>query len=526
MSFDTSTYSEPFWAKSADFVRGRDPLGIQNSSISVYSLLLPGMTNLTLRLRYYGFYLWLIEEYFKLPTTNDFRKSVRGQYNFIRRAELILSYFMVNKFPTEQSVVGSDFANKNFSQLTTQSYYDLALGADKLLTTIKGSVYWDYTSGAFGQYYVGSLMALQLVDSRTEGYFGHTEKGLKLSKVYSESITNDEAKTLFIKRIIEGKLYAEDIDVLMDFSLSKNIYNSSEEDFYIQMLLDNDGEKNKKATGELPQQRKETVILFLQFLSENKDPNSWKNLPIALYSAYQHNSNKNTNEAKLGWYYYYLNELVHFSLEAIFWGMLTEMERKSQTIQTFIENIAQSVTDNEFENVSVSEVISKTTNFEEEAQAYIDNINKEVRNKESISCISEGIFFLLKLYKDTKLDIESLEQYASDFTLFDKNGNALAIFNKYITANSALKFSDFVKNTIRSLINEHTAIAYRKMGNGEKNLLKFIIEDNYLVHIETMKPNFTSPRLRTLYNFSIDLGLISKDGVLSEKANQLISENT
>jgi hypothetical protein len=64
------------------------------------------------------------------------------------------------------------------------------------------------------------------------------------------------------------------------------------------------------------------------------------------------------------------------------------------------------------------------------------------------------------------------------------------------------------------------------MGNGEKNLLKFIIEDNYLVHIETMKPNFTSPRLRTLYNFSIDLGLISKDGVLSEKANQLISENT
>ena len=27
------------------------------------------------------------------------------------------------------------------------------------------------------------------------------------------------------------------------------------------------------------------------------------------------------------------------------------------------------------------------------------------------------------------------------------------------------------------------------MGNGEKNLLKFVVEDNYLVHIETMRPN-------------------------------------
>jgi hypothetical protein len=532
MSYDISTHFEPFWAKSGDFVRGRDPLGIQNSSISVYSLLLPGMTNLTLRLRYYGFYLWLLDEYHKLPSTSDFKKNVRGQYNFIRRAELLLSYFMVNKFPTEQSVVGSDFANKNSSQLPIQSYYDIALGADKLSATIKGSVYWDYTSGAFGQYYVGSLMALQLVDSKTGGYFERTEKGLKLANAYSESIINSDAKNLFLKRINEGKLYAEDIDLLMDFSLNKDINTSTEEDFYFSMLLDNDGEKNKKTTGELPIQRKETMILFLEFLSANKDPNAWKNLPITLYSAYQHSSNQTVNEAQLGWYYYYLNELVHYSLEAIFWGMLTEMERKSQTIQTFIEYMAQSVTEHkqdnieELENLSVSDVISEITKFKEKTHEYIDNIDKDVRNKESISGIAEGIFFLLKLYNDSKLTIGSLEQYATDYALFDKNGNALAVFKKYIIANNAAKFPDFVKNIIRSLINEHTAIAYRKMGNGEKNLLKFIIEDNYLVHIETMKPNFTSPRLRTLYNFSIDLGLITKEGTLSEKANQLITENT
>ena len=117
MPFDTATYSEPFWAKSADFVRGRDPLGIQNSSIAVYSLLLPGMTNLTLRMRYYGFYLWLLDQYHHLPPNSPFKQDLTGQYNFIRRAELIVSYVMVNKFPEEQSVIGSDFAFRNIAPM-------------------------------------------------------------------------------------------------------------------------------------------------------------------------------------------------------------------------------------------------------------------------------------------------------------------------------------------------------------------------------------------------------------------------
>lgn len=68
------------------------------------------------------------------------------------------------------------------------------------------------------------------------------------------------------------------------------------------------------------------------------------------------------------------------------------------------------------------------------------------------------------------------------------------------------------------------SIAYYKMGNGEKNLLKFLIEDNYLVHIETMNPNFTNPRLKTLFNFMVDLRVIDKDGNILERGEELLSE--
>ena len=63
----------------------------------------------------------------------------------------------------------------------------------------------------------------------------------------------------------------------------------------------------------------------------------------------------------------------------------------------------------------------------------------------------------------------------------------------------------------------HINTAYRKMGNGESNLLKFIIEDNQIGHIQTMEPRHTSPRLRTLSNFMKDLHLVDSE-------NQLTSE--
>ena len=63
--YNIESYKNPFWAENSGFMTGRDALGIQNSSIATYSRLLPGLTNLTLRLRYYGFYLWLLKTYEK-----------------------------------------------------------------------------------------------------------------------------------------------------------------------------------------------------------------------------------------------------------------------------------------------------------------------------------------------------------------------------------------------------------------------------------------------------------------------------
>ena len=52
--YKQSDITTPFWATNDGFKGGRDPMGIQNSSVATYSRLLPGMTNLTGHIRYYS----------------------------------------------------------------------------------------------------------------------------------------------------------------------------------------------------------------------------------------------------------------------------------------------------------------------------------------------------------------------------------------------------------------------------------------------------------------------------------------
>ena len=91
MTYKSEEIIIPFWAENKGFMTGRDALGVQNSSITVYGRLLPGMTNLTQRLRYYSFYCWLLSEYDKIDP-KSVKKDFKNQYNFIRRAELIIAY--------------------------------------------------------------------------------------------------------------------------------------------------------------------------------------------------------------------------------------------------------------------------------------------------------------------------------------------------------------------------------------------------------------------------------------------------
>lgn len=56
---------ETVWLKPPQQIGGLDHLGIQAPCIQIYSQLLPGITNVTDRARYYSFYPWLLSQFEK-----------------------------------------------------------------------------------------------------------------------------------------------------------------------------------------------------------------------------------------------------------------------------------------------------------------------------------------------------------------------------------------------------------------------------------------------------------------------------
>lgn len=525
--FDTESYQDPFWAKSGEFKRGRDPLGVQNSSISVYSRLLPGMTNLTLRLRYYGYYLWLLNQYANLPEKSPFKENVTGQYTFIRRGELILAFIMGIKHPEELSVIGSNYISKNGDKFKEKGFVDIGMGADKINASKENNVYWDYSSGGLGQYYIGSLVGLGLVVVKNS-FFTCTEKGESLATIYDQELTND-SKGLLLNCISKGELLVSDIDTLQSFALNKEINTTPEGKFYIDMLLNNDGANFTDVTGNIPSQRKQTLAMFLSVIQKSKEEKEWRDLPKLNYQEIL-STGKNYTEAHVGWYYYYLNELCHHSLETVFWGLLYEMDGNTYTMNHLIDKITKAVL-KDFEkeyklnpNQTLEELLAEIKEGEFDTFKQIDDIPDIVKNEENIKGIATAIIAFLCLYNENVSHLDKLSQYATNHYLNLKRGNSLQLFQKYIETRKELNIKSFIEKLISVLLNDHIAIAYSKMGNGTKNLLKFIVEDNLLIHIETMKPNFTNPRLRTVFNFLRDLNLIEANGEININGKELLDK--
>jgi len=315
--YKQSDITSPFWASNDGFKGGRDPMGIQNSSVATYSRLLPGMTNLTGHIRYYSLYCWLLNEYDKLETEGQ---TEIHQYNFVRRAELAMALIMKNQ--NIGSVVGALFVSQERYNLIEEGLYDLADGGDY----DSEDKYWTYQTGAFGQYYLGSLIYYELVKIE-EGRFYLRDKGKALASAFRKSVDKD-ARDLFVDCIVEGSLAEDKIEELLPLCLNRIEVNSAEWAFLNHLFTKQDDDGSSL--------RRETVLLMLKDIESG----------IAVDDFVEHrflNADKDDEyDASFGWYFYYLCETFHYCIESIFCFILNELrDLHNPSTKVLVEDIKE-----------------------------------------------------------------------------------------------------------------------------------------------------------------------------------------
>lgn len=497
--YKVTNVTDVYWASNEGFKAGRDPLGIQNSSISTYGVILPGLTNLTGHIRYYSLYCWLLNEYDELDKHN--KTEGIHQYNFLRRAELIMAFIM--KDQNVRSVVGANYVNYQKYELTEDGYYDIESGADYGTE----NKYWSYKSGAFGQYYLGSLIFYDLVKIENNRFY-LLEKGKEIAQAFKDSVT-DKVRSLFLECIVGGALTNEEIVVLKPIGLNKIETGSAEWKKLNELLTKEDSNGSSL--------RRDTILHMLQDLGSNGiTVNDFVEYRFKHYTG-------NEDESSFAWYFYYLCEALHYSIETIFCMILQQIDdNHNPYYNVLIDTILEDVLTNLKDEKQYDSIEEWKKNCNEDVDIMLEEVKTNIKNKDYICASAKAFALLLRLHNVFMANKESFLAFETKYGLVYQNGILSSCIHRYVGKHTHLSIEKYIATIVRQIMNEHTIVAIGKMGGGNADLRKFIFEEGRIALVEIRYPNQTNPRIESLYNFLIDMNYI-ENGTITTLAKEFIS---
>lgn len=518
-------YHSAIWGAHHKFITGLDPLGLQNTSEALYTRLLPGITNLTNRIRYYGFYCWLLDQY----AHQERDTNPKSQYRYIRRAEFTLALLMQHENEGYTQVTGSRSAYQ-FIQSSDSGTYDFSQKTDDHKAS---GTYWKFPSGAFGQYYLGAMRNMGLVTRNKHDNFiatqaeeGREISGVQMAEAFALSIS-DDASRLFIQTIKKGQLREQDVKVLYQaFGLDHIPPVSEEAQLYEQLLLQPD--QLRWATDLQAEQqtyfRRNTIQSILQ-IRATEGPTEQNPLPNLQQHAYRSKESEEAPHQQL-WYFYELNELWQYAMGTIFWFLLCRLEQEVYPVPC-----------NAWLALQVREMISTgEAGVEEQLGALVQRQHQDeytclativtaVNGRQPLSAAWSAFELLLVLYRENQGHLPTLRKLGQQYQVFRSRRTSVVDFITRLENSQDQEVSDFLKDLLRQhLIHRHLFVAYRKAGNGSQSTQKLILEENHLRHVQTFPPRFTSPRLGVLHRIMQDLGWIDEHYGITPQGQALLNK--
>jgi hypothetical protein len=514
----------PFLGDRLSFIRGLDPLGLQNTSEATYTLLLPGLSNVTGRIRYYSFYCWLLDEYANQVGNTD----PRMQRKFIRKAEYIIALVSQLLEGDHTSIPGSDYATDDM-QRNADGVFDLESATYKPDGSTR-ETYWNYSGGAFGQYYVGALQAINIVSERenNSGIFVRTTSnpnndfvsGEAIAKAFDSNVQPLD-KRLFLASIAKGSITQKNLRQLLNsFDLTRVPEETEEQRLLIALLHQKD---LPLLIEEDPMTfRKSTINHMLKFI----EVNDTEITDIRAFVDHCYDIKEVEDQSLKGWYYYQLNEYWHYSNTAIFNGVLdylhTQAGPQFMPLPALIDEVCEktlTVLKDEKWIRSGNSTIEETINKLSLASEY------ELFNRIDFSSpennIAYSLLLIFKLYRTNKLQLPELKEYAKVHQI-ERDGDSVSYFLKF-DASLKLSVNNFLLDYLYSrIIYRHQLVALKKIGGGVSSTQKFILEDQHIRFIMNFDPGFTGPRLGRLFGFLRDLNVISEQGNLTKHGLSLM----
>ena len=497
----------PFLSTKLNYITGQDPMGMLNIGEQVFTMLLPGLNNITERIRYYSFYCWFFGWYAK----DNGSKNPKELNKYIRRAEYLLALIAAKS--NASGIAGITEATKNYNE--TAGSFSLSEGTGEQKDNFEHT-YWKNSRGVFGTNYVNSLKLIGLIrdqEKDTKLYIRTAFKkenvvtGKDLEKAFKENL-KPNAENTFIKAIKDGSVSQQELTLLQDsFNMKVVPMPSEENNLLLQMLIGFDLPLSDTPTFF----RKHTSQLYLQLLQEKKAKLSEQE--FVMYAYQQQGLLKNAeNETLTAWYYYQLSQYWHIVNTGCLKHVLNALQEKSDG-SWYIEKLLINEVSNEvLESLSLNFNTSKNASFSNLPLLEDNNntLKSLVNSQNYIEGISYALLLLKKIISENELQIIRLTNFAKTHHLKSLS-DFVAVF-EHLKILEDLPLNEFIPKYLKKyIIDRHQLVSFNKV-KGSQTSEKFIREDGLIRFIDTISFGFSGPRINTLIDFYIELGIVSADG--------------
>lgn len=510
----------PTWSQASRPTLGRDPLGIQATSVRVYRDLVPGLTNVTNRLRYYSFYCWVVRHYEAALHADD---EARWRI-FVRRAEAL--YVLASELddPEETGgLAGGDWAraylrDHHEGRIELRRYTDKpgARNANQYLLARRGN---------FGQFYVRSMTEVGLLQLTTGVPLVSRPRGEELADAFGAAIGSGVEK-LIADTLSSGRLEFEDARTIGNAIHPASINGGSKE-----MRLLRDFLLAKSTDTADGMARRSSAWLLLDLVRRGVSLDDEPAIRRAFYHRMLPDNKQYSQSGQIidRWRIYQANEQCHVALEV--WLNAVAMK---------IDGYPEGVTPGKVIGDLISGAFGprelKGTWSEWATAASSTSVSQEVDLTESVlqalrnlvlaheSSVLQAAIKLLAIlcvrWSSGAGGVrEGLQRYAG------VGGRSLAHVLASFEARAATEARAAVGEVLQEhIVESHLIIAARKLAGSDKYTYRFTLSDGVLSDGTSTNYGFTNPRLKNLGRFLRDAKLCVGD-TLTTAGEKFLDEN-
>ena len=533
----------PQWLESISEVTGLDPLGIQAISIKIYGYLLPGISNVTNRLRYYSFLCWVLYSYTKKGGSS----SLDDWRQYIRKAEFLFSLISDVHHENDHGFSGSMVGSDTSSPLIIKHKLDVIDLTKYTQYEDSPDRYFKNKGGGFAQYYKGPMenmklvmkggpLRIQLADDIKKT--GEIRFGVKAASAFSEN----RHLELFHRCVAKGKVSKKELLIMAESLCACQLLNNSREyKLLVDLLFD-----TNKGYGQAGSRRRKTFYLIMQFLKNinghGLSVEEFRN--ICMYKHYTDGRPIKVSpyykDVLSIWHIYQMHEYFCYALQSLlytFERMIDENQGSFEDIITLIRNevhggMSASLPRNlkafskiKFDTGVKLDSFIKSVDFsnKDDSKWFSNNLSEfclknaidefvKLKNLSAILCMA--YILLVKIYLKT-CESNDFYNYGEklNYKVYSSNINALNITIKR-KLNTKNDLWDFIGQVLKDfVVDRHTIVALRKFRYEKKSTLRYSFENNAYVRTGKLQydvPVFTNPRIQQAFRFLEDIGMAKK----------------